>query len=663
MGGRRAEIKGEAGRRLVNMCGIAGHVGIEDRERATRSVTEMTRSLEGRGPDGEGIEVWSEAVLGHRRLAIIDLGYTGRQPMLSTDRGVGVTFNGEIYNYLELREELIALGCRFTSSSDTEVLIQGYQEWGIDGLVSKLRGMFAFGLWDDHKRRLFLVRDRLGVKPLFYAVQDGCLVFASTARALRVGGFVHDVDEQAVAEYLEFGFVTDDRSIYRGAIKVPAASIVEWCDGVLRTREYWAPPDVDQQCALTFDEAVEETERIFLKAVEIRLRSDVPIGALLSGGVDSSLVCWAVAKLGGDVTAFTVGTPGDPWDESEDARATAEKLSLSHRLLPVSATEAPDVSELTSAFGEPFACASALGMLSVSRAVRASAKVLLTGDGGDDVFLGYPEHRHFLMAQRLARALPGCASGLWQGLRDSFPRIGPLRRAATLMDIATGGLGGVTTIHDGLPFYERSGVLGDRLRERSIDQRGIDWSPLSARNLLTEFLRYDRRMRFVGEYLTKVDGATMHHSVEARSPFLDHRLWEFAASLPFDLRLRGGLSKAILRELARRRIGDQVAQGRKRGFGIPVHRWIVGRWHDRVKQSFTDSLLATEGWINSSAALSELEVAARRGSAPKQLWYLFVLEKWLRFEREGIDATTSGARMVLTLKNGLGERSESQPAA
>ncbi len=646
------------------MCGIAGQAGISDRDEARSAVIRMMRSLERRGPDGEGIEVWPEAVLGHRRLAIIDLSDTGRQPMLSPDRSVGVTFNGEVYNYVELRSELIGLGRRFTSSSDTEVLIHGYEEWGLDGLLSKVRGMFAFALWDDRRRRLFLVRDRLGVKPLVYAVRDGCLVFASTARALRLGGFVDDIDEKAVAEYLEFGFVTDDRSIYRDVFKVPAASVVEWSEGAIKTREYWLPPDVDHECRLTFDDAVEETERLFLNAVEIRLRSDVPIGALLSGGVDSSLVCWAVAKLGADLTAYTVGTPGDPWDESNDARATAEKLNVRHRVLSLSATDAPDVGELTSAYGEPFACASALGMLSVSRTVRASAKVLLTGDGGDDVFLGYPEHSHFRMAQKLARALPDFAGGWWQGLRGSFPRVGPLRRAATLMDLATGGLGGVTTVHDGLPMYQRTGMLGERLRDLSIDQRALAWSPLSARNLLTEFLQYDRRMRFVGEYLTKVDGATMHHSLEARSPFLDHKLWEFAASLPFGLRLRGGRSKAILRELARRKIGDRVASGRKRGFGIPVQRWIVDRWRERVKQSFGDSLLDREGWINSAAAIAQLEAAERRGSAPNQLWYLFVLEEWLRRERgETVRASASGAGMALTLTNGLGHRGGPEIAA
>jgi asparagine synthase (glutamine-hydrolysing) len=614
----------------------------------------MSRALERRGPDGEGIEVWGEAVLGHRRLAIIDLSDTGRQPMLSADRSVGVTFNGEIYNFIELRAELIARGCRFTSNSDTEVLIHGYREWGLDDLLSRVRGMFAFALWDDNIRKLFLVRDRLGVKPLLYAAGDDYLAFASTARALRVAGLVEEVDEKAVAEYLEFGFVTDDRSIYRGVSKVPAASIVEWSQGKLRTRQYWSPPEVDRYQRVSFDEAVEETERLFLDAVEIRLRSDVPIGALLSGGVDSSLVCWAVAKLGADITAYTVGTPGDKWDETGDACATAARLAITHRVLPLSATDSPDTGELVSAYGEPFACASALGMLGVSRAVRASAKVLLTGDGGDDVFLGYPEHGHFWMAQKLARAMPDLAGGLWLRYRDNLPRIGPLRRAATFMDFATGGLGGVTTVHDGLPMYNRTGMLGERLNSVTIDQRAIDWSAESARNLLAEFLHYDRRMRFVGEYLTKVDGATMHHSLEARSPFLDHRLWEFAASLPFDLRLRGGSSKAILRELARRKLGDRVARGRKRGFGVPVQRWIAGRWNNRVRESLSDSLLDREGWINSGAALSQLEAALRRGSAPNQLWYIFVLEQWLRRERDlDIEPSVHDSRMVIP-RNGSG---------
>ncbi|HYJ47925.1 MAG TPA: hypothetical protein VEV81_15050, partial [Pyrinomonadaceae bacterium] len=224
------------------MCGIAGLIGAGDRERAQSAVAKMVSALAGRGPDGEGLEVWPEAVLGHRRLAIFDLSEAGRQPMLSPDRSIGVAFNGAIYNFRELRSDLEARGYNFRSQTDTEVLIHGYSEWGIDRLVERLRGMFAFGLWDDRARKLFLVRDRLGVKPLLYAVRGGQIAFASTLRALRLGGFTGEIDERAMAEYLEFGYVTDERAIYKEAVKVRAAQIVEWEGGALRQREYWQPP-------------------------------------------------------------------------------------------------------------------------------------------------------------------------------------------------------------------------------------------------------------------------------------------------------------------------------------------------------------------------------------------------------------------------------------
>jgi asparagine synthase (glutamine-hydrolysing) len=615
------------------MCGIAGLAGEIDLRRAAQAVSLMVCELARRGPDGEGLEAWPAAVLGHRRLAIFDLSAAGSQPMMSTDRSIGLVFNGAIYNFHELRADLIARGYQFKSGTDTEVLIHGYREWGIDKLVQKIKGMFAFGLWDERAQKLFLVRDRLGVKPLVYAARDGRLAFASTVRALRNGGFVEEIDDEAVTEYLEFGFVTDARSIYRGAMKVPAATIVEWSKGLIESREYWRPPAVFNSSAPTFEEAVEETGRLFLNAVEMRLHADVPVGALLSGGVDSSLVCWAVAQLGGDVTAYTIGTPGDPLDETTDAKATAAQLGINHRVLELHASEPPDISELTTAYAEPFACASALGMLRVSRAVASEATVLLTGDGGDDVFLGYPEHLHLWLAEKFARALPGPAASLWSSCRERFPRKGLLKRAASFLDYSTGGLGAVACAHDGLPVYRQHGLLGERLESATVASRSISWSRKSGQHVLSEFLEYDRATRFVGEYLTKVDGATMHYALEARSPFLDQSLWEFAAALPFDLRLRRGQLKAVLRELARRKIGERVARGRKRGFGIPVQRWIAGQWRASVEELLRESVLAREGWIRSGPVLDQLESAARRGHAPNQLWYIFVLESWLRHER------------------------------
>jgi asparagine synthase (glutamine-hydrolysing) len=618
------------------MCGIAGIAGFADRHSAQAAVERMTCALARRGPDGAGLETWPACVLGHRRLAIFDLSEAGRQPMLTADATIGVTFNGAIYNFRALRLELEARGVRFHSQTDTEVLIEGYRAWGIDELVKRLRGMFAFGLWDERAQKLFLVRDRLGVKPLVYATTPNKqIAFASTVRALKSAGLVSEIDEQAVVDYLEFGYVPDERVIYRGATKVPAGAIVEWSPaGGVHTRTYWTPPTVETNDAPAFAEAVAETERLFLRAVEQRLFADVPVGALLSGGVDSSLVCWAIAKLGGDITAYTVGTPGDPWDETADARATAEGLGIKHKVLALSADDAPTVEEQVTAYAEPFACASALGMLRVSRAVKGEATVLLTGDGGDDVFLGYPEHRHFQLAARLAQRLPAAGARAWLAAGAHLPRVGPLRRAASFLNYATGGLGAVANAHDGLPVYRQHRLLGERLRDATVAQRQIEWSHTSAQKLLTEFLAYDRRTRFVGEYLTKVDGATMHYALEARSPFLDQDLWEFAARLPYDVRLRGGQLKAVLRELARRHLGERVALGRKRGFGVPVGRWLAGRWRARLEELLADSRAEQHGWINATAARALLSETAARGFVPNQLWYIFVLETWLRHERD-----------------------------
>lgn len=597
----------------------------------------MLSTLTRRGPDGEGLEVWpsdggTAAVLGHRRLAIFDLSDAGRQPMLSPDSSIGIVFNGAIYNFRELRVELEAQNYKFKSHTDTEVLIHGYDAWGLDRLLEKIRGMFAFALWDDRKRTLFLVRDRLGVKPLFYSAQNGQIAFASTARALRAGGLADQIDDLAIADYLEFGYVTDNRSIYRGVSKVAAATVVEWSAGEVKTLEYWQPP-VPSSTQPSFAEAVEETERLFVRAVERRLFADVPVGSLLSGGVDSSLVCWAIAHLGGDVTAFTVGTPGDPADETADATDTAKRLGIRHQVLELSGDSEPNIDELVSAYGEPFACASALGMLRVSKAVRGSATVLLTGDGGDDVFLGYPEHRHLWLAQKLARSLPGFVANAWRGNRQKFPQVGSLKRLSSFLNYSTGGLGAVACAHDGLPSYERYGILGERLAGVSVAQRSIEWSNQSGRNVLAEFLEYDRGNRFVGEYMTKVDGATMFHSLEARSPFLDQDLWEFAAGLSFETRLHGGKLKSVLRTLAHQKLGERVSRGRKRGFTIPVQRWLVGRWRNALTELLQTSILDREGWINSGAALDRLAAAAEEGRAPNQLWYIYVLESWLRHEQ------------------------------
>src|SRR5208283_2199150 len=485
----------------------------------------MVRALERRGPDSEGVESWDGATLGHRRLAILDLSEAGSQPMLSEDRQIGVVFNGCIYNFLELRRDLESRGARFRSDCDTEVLLHGYREWGIDALVSRLRGMFAFAVWDNPRRALTLARDRLGVKPLVFCARDGEFAFASTITALRAAGFGGAIDPQAVLEYLEFGYVTEARAIFEGIEKLAPATIAEWHDGRLERREYWSLPETDESAPGTFDDAVERTEQLILEAVKLRLVSDVPLGALLSGGVDSTLVCWALRELNANIRAFTVRAPGSETDESVAAAETARRLCISHEIVDMPDTDF-SLDDLTGAYSEPFSCQSALAMLWVSRSVKRLATVLLTGDGGDDVFLGYPFFHNVWMAERLARRLPAAATAVWNRAGSFVPGYGPLKRAKNFVNYATGGLGPFIRVHDGLPYYRELGILGDPLHGRELAQRQIPASLSSARRLLWEFFAYHRNQHFVSEFMLKIDGGTMHYGLEARAPFLDQKIWE-----------------------------------------------------------------------------------------------------------------------------------------
>lgn len=613
------------------MCGIAGIVGDQNSERADKRIGVMLEALKHRGPNDEGTERWQNAVLGHRRLSIFDLTSAGHQPMLSPDGEVGIVLNGAIYNFLILRKELEKCGYKFKSQSDTEVLLHGYKEWGIDRLVEKIEGMFAFGIWDNARQSLYLVRDRLGVKPLAYILQNGRLAFASTVRAIRLAGYSSDLNRHGIVEYLEFGFLTDANSIYQDIEKVGPATILEWRNGKISAKKYWKLPAWKNE-VISFEEALETTEELFLEAVEKRLQADVPIGALLSGGIDSSLVCWAISKLGGDITAFTVGVPGDEWDESSDAAKTARQLGIKHKILEMSGDRPLDVRDLVRAYPEPFACASSLGLLEISREIRQHATVLLTGDGGDDVFLGYPEHLHFWFAEKVADKTPKSIAPLLQKVSSILPKVGLLKRVNSFIGYSFGGLGAITKTRDGLPVYQNNDLLGERLLDIGFSHREI---PLTTGdNLLSEFLEYDLTTRFVGEYLPKVDGGTMLHALEARSPFLDTKLWDFAATLPFSLRLRNQNLKAVLREIVRRRISPELAEGKKRGFSVPVQRWLAGRWKDHFLELMEDSLLEKEGWIRSKNIRKMMGHAERQNWAPRQLWFILVLESWLRSESE-----------------------------
>jgi asparagine synthase (glutamine-hydrolysing) len=588
----------------------------------------MMGALARRGPDSAGAAKWPNAVLGHRRLAILDLSEAGHQPMISDDGQIGLVFNGCIYNFLELRRDLEQRGHRFRSRCDTEVLLRGYEEWGIDELTGRLRGMFAFGIWDQRRRTLTLARDRLGVKPLIYSQRDGEIGFASTIGAVRAAGFGESVDPGAVMDLLEFGWVNEDRSIYGGMRKLPPATILEWCDGRTSERRYWTLPTCGESPRMTFEEAVEETERLLVESVRLRLISDVPIGVLLSGGIDSALVCWATRELNANITAFTIRASDDPSDESADAASTARVLGIPHEIVEMPDTDF-SLDELTNAYSEPFACESAQAMLWVTRAVKRRATVLLTGDGGDDVFFGYSFFWKAWMAQRLAQRLPAAAAAVWRVIRSACPPHGSGKRVRNFLDYATGGLGDHARAHDGLPYYERRGILGDRLRGRQLPERRLEASLESGRRLLWDVFEYHRRMHFTSEFMPKVDGGTMYYAVEARAPFLDQKIWECAAAMPPEVRFHGRRLKAVLREIVRRRITPEAANREKKGFNVPVRTLLAERWSGMLDRLRENTLLEQEGWVQRGTLLGPLEAALSDKRVPIQLWRLLVLEHWL----------------------------------
>jgi asparagine synthase (glutamine-hydrolysing) len=612
------------------MCGIGGIVRVGGVRSDDSTAEVISGALTHRGPDGSGIARWSHAHLAHRRLAILDLSARGLQPMRGAGGDVGVVFNGAIYNFEDLRKELVRSGFAFESETDTEVIVHGYIAWGIDGLVQRLAGMFAFAVWDDRSRELFLVRDRLGVKPLVYASGAGYLAFASTVDSLWAAGFADELDEQAVADFLEWGVVPEQRSIFRGIRKLPPATIARWHEGEWHSRTYWEPPAAAPRRSVGFEEAVEATESLLLEAVRRRTRADVPIGALLSGGIDSALVCWALREVGSSISTFTFASPGSAEDESADALRTAAELGLPLEVLTPD-SDASGLEELTAAYSEPFACGSALGMLRLSQAAKGAATVLLTGDGGDDVYLGYPQHRYLLHAQRFARLLPMAAARTAPLIGITAPATGPFSRARNYGSYISGGLGAFLRVRNSYRFLGDRAVLGSRLQDRLPLSRTIPAAAGAGRTILDDYLRYATGHQFVAEYLTKVDGATMYHGLEARSPFLDHEIWEYASALPYSTRLHQGRLKAVLREIARRRIGERVAAGRKQGFEVPVAAWLTTRWKQQAEDVLGSSLLRDEGWLESQCLLPLLR---GHGTPPLPVWYAVVLGLWLQRIRQ-----------------------------
>lgn len=582
------------------MCGIAGAVNW--RQLAdTQAVGRMVRRLAHRGPDHEGIAVRGAAILGHRRLAIIDLSPDANQPMADVDERIWIVFNGEIYNYQELRADLIAGGARFRTRSDTEVILEAYKRWG-DACLDRLNGMFAFGLWDEGRQRLLLARDRLGEKPLYYAELPGQgLVFASELKALRLyPGVGRDISPGALGHYLSLNYILHNECILLGAHKLPPGHfLIAERERPIQVRSYWdlARCFRDKRVVRSRAQAAEELSSLIDDAVRLRLVSDVPLGAFLSGGMDSSAIVGAMRRVrpNTDTLSFTIGFPEAGFDETPAARATAKALAAQHYERVVGVDLARDLPAIVQAVDEPFADTSIVPTYHLAEFARSRVTVCLSGDGGDEIFAGYPTYAADRL-RHLTAWVPGPATHMLAQLAD---RVMPVRHAKLgfgykLQQFLRGHALPAQRAH----YFWRT-ILSDEMKRDVLapDVR----TAVMATDPFTTFNRYfhdvadcdyldqamyvDIKTWLADDILVKLDQATMAHALEARLPLLDYRLVEYAASLPVSWKYRGLEQKHIFRLSQRHRLPEAVLRRRKTGFNAPVSQWLSGSLLDMAREA------------------------------------------------------------------------------
>jgi asparagine synthase (glutamine-hydrolysing) len=625
------------------MCGIAGifHPDVPKPVDPAR-VKAMADVLAHRGPDGSGVWTGPGVGFGHRRLSIIDLG-GGAQPMLTPDGGVAVTYNGEIYNFREVRAELEAKGHRFRTDSDTEVILAGWRQWGPDCL-SRFHGMFAFALYDARADSLFLARDRLGVKPLYLAeLNDGALIFASELKGLLAHPRLRrSPNPQAVEDYLALGYVPDDTSILQGVTKLPAGHHLLIRRGLPVPRPVqWWDVDFTNTSSKPLKALEEELVDRLRAAVRSRMVADVPLGAFLSGGVDSSAVVAFMAEASRHaVETCSIGFDEADHDETRYARMVADRFATNHRSRTVAAADFDLIDTLADAFDEPFADASALGTYRVSELAREKVKVALSGDGADEAFAGYRRYRLFAAEERMRGLLPqrirrgiGVLGGIYPKL-DWAPRF--LRAKTTLQGIGGSSGEAYAAAVSATAAHVRSAIYGGNfkrsLQGHRAENRYLETMRAApAGDALSRAQYADLKIWLPGDILTKVDRTSMAVSLEAREPLLDHRLVQFAASLPPKLRLNGGTGKYLMKQALEARLPGEILYRKKMGFVTPVSTWFRGPLAPQAAAIARSPVFADMGWFE-PAAIARIAEAHRSGREEhgRLLWQLMMLEKSLQ---------------------------------
>jgi asparagine synthase (glutamine-hydrolysing) len=640
------------------MCGIVGIFDTREQRGINRELlARMNQTQFHRGPDEGGLHTEPGLGLGHRRLSIIDLS-SGHQPLFNEDGSVIVTFNGEIYNYPELMEELAKLDHTFRTHCDTEVIVHAWEQWG-ESCVERFRGMFAFGVWDRNKRTMFLARDRMGVKPLFYALlDDGHLIFGSELKALTAHpGLKRDIDPYAVEEYFAYGYVPEPRTIYKQALKLPPAHTltIKCGEPLPAPKQYW---DVSFKSAgpISEQEAQHELVDRLRESIKIRLMSEVPLGAFLSGGVDSGAVVAMMAGLMTDpVNTCSIGFNDPAYNESEFAALIANRYHTHHSLDIVDTDDYGLIDTLAALYDEPYADSSAIPTYRVCQLARKRVTVALSGDGGDETFAGYRRYRWHIHEERIRNLLPSSVRrplfGLLGGIypkADWAPKI--LRAKTTLQALA----------RDGMEAYFHSvSFVSDELRGRMFSARfkqdlqgyqAIEVMRRHAANApehpLSAIQYLDYKTYLVGDINTKVDRASMAHALEVREPLMDHKLIEWVSGLPPELKLHGTEGKYVFKKAMEAHLPNEVMYRPKMGFAVPLASWLRGPLREQARAALLGPRMADSNLFDMDflcEMVDQHQSSLHDYSTP--IWTLLMFEAFLR-SNEGNVPVNSTARVA-----------------
>ena len=642
------------------MCGITGIFDTRGQRPIAPAVLQrMNDAQHHRGPDEGSVHIEPGVGLGHRRLSIIDVA-TGQQPLFNEDGSVVIVFNGEIYNFQELMPELQALGHVFRTKSDTECIVHAWEAWGED-CVKRLRGMFAFALWDRNRQTLFMARDRLGVKPFFYALlDDGTLLFGSELKSvLTHGGLKRDVDPLAIEEYFALGYVAEPRTIFQQAKKLSPGHMLIWKRGDRiepAPRPFW---DVNFSLgsSIGVEEACEELRRRLSEAVRLRMISEVPLGAFLSGGVDSSAVVATMAGLSDSpVRTCSIAFDDPLFNESQFAQIVADRYRTDHHVETVKSDDFDLIDTLAHLYDEPYADSSAIPTYRVCQLARKRVTVALSGDGGDETFGGYRRYRMHLMEERMRSSLPyGLRKPLFGALGRFYPKADwaprMFRAKTTFEGMARNSVEAYFHSVSILRGPMRERLFSDSLKRqlggynaRAVFDRHAAVAQTDDPLALIQYL--DLKTYLVGDINTKVDRASMAHSLEVREPLMDHPLVEWLATLPSNLKVKGNEGKFLLKKAMEPALSNDILYRPKMGFAVPLARWFRGPLRQRVRESVLGDRLLSTGWFN-EGYLHHLVEAHQSGasdySAP--LWTLLMFEAFLR---QGVEERVMPAAAIPT---------------